>query len=332
MARGCRRVNVCIAKHGEIGRNGKVLLKQKRLEWWRFVTPRYWLIWGALALLRLIVLLPYTWQCALGRVTGRLMGRLARRRRKIALVNLTICFPDLDDTARQELLRKHFESIGISLIDMAICWWGNDRRLKSICQVEGLDYLNAAQAQGHGVLLFVGHFTSLELVARLLSLHIPDIRFIFRRHNNPLVDAIQYAAHLRHVEEVIPNSDTRGMIKALRSRRTLYYLPDQDYHGKLSTFVSFFGHDASTTTATTQLARRTGAAVVPMMPMRLPGNAGYLLNFYPPLDPFPGEDEVADTQLMMSVLEDQIRLGPEQYLWVHRRFKSRPTGEASPYL
>ena len=309
-----------------------VLLKQKRLEWRCYVAPRYWPIWLALAVMRVIVLLPYSWQCALGRAMGRLIARIARRRRQIALVNLTLCFPELDDMARQALLRRHFESIGISLVDMAICWWGSDCRLRAICQVEGLDHLEAAQASGHGVLLFVGHFTSLELVARLLSLHIPGIRFIFRRHNNPLVDAVQYAAHLRHVEEVIPNSDTRGMMKALRSRRTLYYLPDQDYHGKLSTFVSFFGHAASTTTATTQLARRTGASVVPMMPMRLSGNAGYRLRFYPPLDPFPSEDEDVDTQLMMTTLEDQIRLAPEQYLWVHRRFKSRPAGEASPYV
>jgi len=281
--------------------------------------------------MRAIVLLPYPWQCALGRATGRLLGRMAGRRRRVARINIGMCFPELDEAARRNLLRQHFESIGVSLIDMAICWWGSDRRLRSICQVEGLEHLKSEQAQGHGVLLFVGHFTSLELVARFLSLHIPDIRFIFRRHNNPLIDAVQYAAHLRHVEEVIPNSDTRGMIKALRAGRTLYYLPDQDYHGKLSTFVSFFGHAASTTTATTQLARRTGAAVVPMMPMRMPDNVGYRLTFYPRLEPFPTEDEAADTQLMMSTLEAQIRLAPEQYLWVHRRFKSRPEGEDSPY-
>lgn len=304
---------------------------QKKLEWRRYLAPRYWPFWVALAVMRAIVPLPYTWQCALGRGTGRLVGRMAGRRRRVASINLAMCFPELDETARADLVRRHFESIGVSLIDMAICWWGSDRRLRAICQVEGLDHLKAAEAEGHGVLLYVGHFTSLELVARLLSLHIPEIRFIFRRHNNPLIDAVQYAAHLRHVEEVIPNSDTRGMIKALRGGRTLYYLPDQDYHGKLSTFVSFFGHLASTTTATTQLAKRTGAAVVPMMPLRLPGNAGYRLIFQPRLDPFPGQDEVADTQLMMRILEAQIRSAPEQYLWVHRRFKSRPEGDSSPY-
>ncbi|MBI1194962.1 MAG: LpxL/LpxP family Kdo(2)-lipid IV(A) lauroyl/palmitoleoyl acyltransferase [Gammaproteobacteria bacterium] len=307
-------------------------MTQKRLEWWRFLAPRYWPIWVALAVMRSIVPLPYAWQCALGRGIGRLVGRLASRRRRVAAINLAMCFPDLDDAARADLVGRHFESIGVSLVDMAICWWGSDRRLRAICQVEGLDHLKSAEAEGHGVLLYVGHFTSLELVARLLSLHIPEIRFIFRRHNNPLIDAVQYAAHLRHVEEVIPNSDTRAMIKALRAGRTLYYLPDQDYHGKLSAFVSFFGHQASTTTATTQLAKRTGASVVPMMPLRLPDDAGYRLIFHPRLEPFPGLDEVADTQLMMNILESQIRLAPEQYLWVHRRFKSRPEGESSPYL
>ncbi len=298
---------------------------------WRFLAPRYWPLWLALAAMRLLASLPYRWQLWWGRGLGKLLLRLATRRREVAAVNLKICFPELDDDARQRLLEAHFASLGISVSEIALCWWGRSERLQDLCEVRGWEHLEAALARGKGVILCVGHFTDIELAVRLLSLRLPTLRVSFRRHNNPLMYEIQRRAHERIVDAIVPNDNMRLLLKTLRSNYPLYYLPDQDYHGRLSTFVDFFGHPASTTTATTHICARTGAAVVPLLPERLADGRGYRLTFSPALEDFPGQDEVTDTRRIMAILEEQIRQAPEQYLWVHRRFKSVPPGEKSPY-
>ncbi len=306
-------------------------MKPGRPAWRRFLAPRYWALWAGFGIMRLLLLLPYAWQLRLGRGVGALLYRLGRRRRHIAEINLALCFPDLDDAARERLLRAHFASLGMSVVETALCWWGDDDRLRSLCRYDGLEHLEAALARGKGVIVYVGHFTDIELGVRLLALAVPSLRVSFRRHNNPLFREIQTRAHRRFVADLVPNDDMRRLLRTLRAGHPLYYLPDQDYHGRLSAFVEFFGRPASTTTATTHICRRTGAAVVPMLPERLPDAEGYRLTIYPALDGFPGEDEVEDTQRLMSILEGQIRRIPEQYLWVHRRFKTPPPGGVSPY-
>ncbi len=299
--------------------------------WWRFVSANYWPLWLALAMMRLLVLFPYRWQLAVGKLLGRALIRLAGRRREVARINLEICFPELDGLARQQLLQDHFISLGISVVEIALCWWGRSERLQTMVEIQGQEYLDAALAKGKGVIICVGHFTDIELAVRLLSLQLPSLRVSFRRHNNPLMYEIQRRAHERIVDAIVANDNMRFLLKTLRSNHPLYYLPDQDYHGRLSTFVDFFGHPASTTTATTHICARTGAAVVPMLPQRLSDGRGYRLTFSPALTDFPGSNEVTDTRRLMAVLEKQIRQAPEQYLWVHRRFKSTASGESAPY-
>ena len=304
---------------------------EEAFDWRRFMAPRYWPLWAVFAGMRLLLGLPYAWQLQIGRGLGALLHRFGGRRRHIAEVNLGLCFPELDEAARARLVRAHFASLGMSVVETALCWWGRDDRLRALCHVEGLEHLEAALAEGKGVIVCVGHFTHIELGVRLMALAEPSLCVSFRRHNNPLFYAIQTRAHRRFVADIVPNDDMRRLLRTLRAGRPLYYLPDQDYHGRLSTFVDFFGHPASTTTATTHICRRTGARVVPMQPERLPGAKGYRLTIHPALEDFPGEDEVEDTQRLMAILEAQVRETPEQYLWVHRRFKTPPPGQDNPY-
>ncbi len=302
-----------------------------RLVWWKYLAPGFWPVWAALALLRPVVYLPYSWQNAIGKGLGRLAYLFVKKRRHIASVNIDICFPDLDERQREAMLKSHFESVGMAITDTVLCWWGSDRKLRSICRFRGVECLERARKGGRGVLLSSGHFTSVELMTRLLSLHVPGLRLFYRPNNNPLINAIQYAAYIRNSVQFVNHTDTRTMLRGLKQGQVFYYLPDQDYHGKLSAFVSFFGYPAATTTGASQITRLSGAAVVPFFPKRIAGAAYFEMTFYPELDGFPCGDEIKDTQSLMSVLEGMVREVPEQYLWIHRRFKSRPQGSVSPY-
>lgn len=291
--------------------------------------PRYWPTWIALGLLRLAALLPIRLQWALGRWLGRRMLRLASRRRRIAEINLAMCFPDLDQAERGRLLARHFESLGTGFLETALSWWGGERRLGRLMQVDGLEHLEAAQSRGHGVLIVAAHFTTLEIGARLLALAVP-LHPMYRPHNNPLFEQIQGRARTRQSAGAIPRGDIRATVRTLKANRAVWYAPDQDFGRRQSIFVPFMGIPAATLTATSRLAKMSGAVVVPMTQERLPGG-GYRVVLEPALDGFPSGDEEADARRLNAVFERWIRERPADYLWVHRRFKTRPEREPSPY-
>ena len=274
--------------------------------------------------------LPYSWQMALGRALGRIMGRLAVARRHIARINLSLCFPELSATQRERLLAHHLESMGMGLMETAISWWTPTERLQPLVQVEGLEHLKAALQEGHGAILLIGHFTTIELTTRLMAMLTP-LYVAYRQHKNPLYQAMMERAHRSHCEGIIPHTDLRTMFRVLKRNQALWYLPDQNYAGKHSAFVPFFGVSASTITATSRIAKTSGAQVIPVFAQRLPDEAGYRITLQAPLEDFPGEDDVSDAARIMRLIEGHVRLIPEQYLWVHRRFKTRPPGEKSAY-
>jgi KDO2-lipid IV(A) lauroyltransferase len=274
--------------------------------------------------------LPYGWQMGLGRALGRLMGRFGAERKHIAQVNLTLCLPELSDAERERLLTRHLESVGMAMIETAISWWTPTERLRALGQVQGLEYLHSALQKGHGAILLLGHFTTMEVIARLLALHTP-LFVTYRQNKNLLYDYMLTRAHRNHCAATVPHTDLRTMYQALKSNQSLWYSPDQNYAGKHSAFVPFFGIPASTITATTRIAKTSGAPVIPVLAQRLPDNAGYRITLQAPLADIPSEDEVRDAARILKVIEAHVRQIPEQYLWVHRRFKTRPRGEKAVY-
>lgn len=296
----------------------------------RILSVRYWPAWLGLGLLRCLCRLPYAWQTAVGRLLGRVALHLARRRRHIAEVNLALCFPGLTAGERHRLLKAHFASLGIGVLEMAMSWWGTDRQLRKLATMEGLHNLQAALGGGRGVILLSAHFTTLEIGGRLLSLSVP-FHVLYRDHKNLALDAVMRAARTRNFETAIPRGDLRGMLNSLRRNVPVWYAPDQDHGVGHGLFVPFFGVPAATLTAISRLARLSGAAVVPFFQTRLPGNRGYRLTLFPALEHFPGASVERDLRRVNGLIEAWVREQPEQYLWVHRRFKTRPPDMPAVY-
>jgi KDO2-lipid IV(A) lauroyltransferase len=274
--------------------------------------------------MRASVWLPYGWQLGLAKGMGGLMFRIARNRRSYARANLAACFPQRSETEIDALLRAHFAALGASLAEMALGWFASPGKLASLTRIVGEQHLNEALQRGKGVILYTAHFTTLEVCGPTLKQLCPDLCAMYRPHRNLLLDDVFRRGRLRSASEVIAKDNVRAMIRCLKRNGVVWYAPDQSYRGKQSELVEFFGEPAMTNVATSQLARLTGAAVVPYFPRRLPGNAGYELVFGPRLEDFPGEDPIADATRLNRLLEDHIQSCPEQYYWVHRKFKGRP--------
>lgn len=297
-----------------------------------FLNPRYWPLWLGLGLLWLLVQLPYGVLLRLAQGLGWIFYHVARQRRAIARRNLELCFPQLDERARDRLLRRNFASSAMALLEMAMSWWWPRRRLARLAHIEGLEHLQAAQRDGQGVILMALHFTTLEIGAALLGQR-HTIDGMYRQHKNPLFDFIQRSGRERHNLDAtaIEREDVRTMLKVLRAGRAIWYAPDQDYGAKQSLFVPLFGIPAATVTATTKFARLGRARVLPFTQERLADGSGYRLVIHPPLADFPGESEEADCLRINRWVERCVSQLPEQYLWAHRRFKTRPPGEPKLY-
>jgi len=295
-----------------------------------YLHPRYWLLWLGLGVMRLIALLPYRVQMAIGWLLGKFMYRFFPERRTYATINLELCFPEMAATQRQELLIKHFDSLGKGMIETAIAWWTPVNRLVKLQSIDGLKHFDEALDKGNGVILLGAHFTTLEIGVRLLALHRP-YRAMYREHNNPLFDAIMRKRRESYLEMMHERKDVRGTLRSLKDSKVIWYAADQDYGRKHSVFAPFFGVPAALITATARLSKLSGAPVVPFFQTRREDGSGYDLKILPPLKNFPSDDDVNDATIINHVIEEEIRLQPSQYLWVHRRFKTQPEGMKRPY-
>jgi KDO2-lipid IV(A) lauroyltransferase len=297
-----------------------------------FLHPRFWPLWLGLGGLWLVVQLPYGALLRLGRWLGLGMYRVASERRRVAARNLELCFPQMPPVERKRLLKENFASTGIAFFEMAMSWWWPQKRLAKLAHIEGLEHLQAAQRDGEGAILMALHFTTLEIGAALLGQR-HTIDGMYREHRNALFDFVQRQGRERHNLDslAVEREDVRGMIKLLRKGRAIWYAPDQDYGAKQSIFVPLFGIEAATVTATTHFARLGKARVIPFTQRRLEDGSGYRLVLHPPLEGFPGEGEAADALRINQWVEQAVTECPEQYLWAHRRFKSRPAGAPKLY-
>jgi Kdo2-lipid IVA lauroyltransferase/acyltransferase len=293
--------------------------------------PRYWPTWFAFGLWRLVTQLPFPVLLALGKAIGLLVYSFPSRRKIIARRNIEICFPELSQAQQQAMLRANFINSGIALMEVGIAWWWSKKRFAKLLQFEGLEHLEAVK--GRGVMLLGIHYTTLEVGAAAMA-SVWEMDGMYRAHGNPVYDFLQARGRLHQAKGdcvVYERRDVRGTIKALKNGRSLWYGPDQDYGLKQGLFAPFFGIEAATVYATARFSEKTGAAVVPFNHVRLPGSQGYKITVLPALEQFPVGDDLIDASRINRLIEEFVRLCPEQYLWVHRRFKNRPPGEQDVY-
>ncbi|HET7330723.1 LpxL/LpxP family Kdo(2)-lipid IV(A) lauroyl/palmitoleoyl acyltransferase [Dyella sp.] len=292
--------------------------------------PRHWPAWLGVGAMWLAAHLPGRLPWRLGRVLGALAVRIRNQRRRIAERNIALCFPGLDAAAQRHLLDAHMRDLGMMMMEFTMGWLGSDRAIARIpARIEGLGHLQAAQARGQGVLLVGGHFSHLELCARLVSARIP-IAGMYRRMDSEVFEWVVLRARLHYAQAMFDKDDLRGTVKYLRDGGVLWYAPDQDMRSKDNVFVPFFDVPAATITATHHLARMGRAQVIPFFHHRLQ-DGSYVLRLEAPLDPFPTDDVTADTARVNQAIERMVREAPAQYLWVHKRFKTRSGGMPSVY-
>ncbi|MDF3982598.1 LpxL/LpxP family Kdo(2)-lipid IV(A) lauroyl/palmitoleoyl acyltransferase [Luteibacter sp. PPL201] len=295
------------------------------------LAPRHWPAWVGVGVIWLIARLPFRWLMRLGRLAGRLALHLNRERRRIAATNIALCFPELDPASQQALVRANLCDVGMMLVEFALGWMGSRRAIGRVpVTVEGLEHLQAARDAGRGVLLVGGHFSHLELCARLVSQRI-RIAGMYRRMDSDVFEFAVLRARLDYADAMFDKDDIRGTVKYMKAGGTVWYAPDQDMRSKDNVFVPFFGVPAATITATHHLARLSNAVVIPFFHRRLPGDTGYALRLGAPLEGIPSKDAAADTARVNAQIEQMVREAPEQYLWVHKRFKTRPPGEPKLY-
>ncbi len=288
--------------------------------------PRYWLVWLGLGLLRLTASLPWRLQMALGKGLGIVFYTLLKKRRKICCINLELVFPHLTLNERKALNQQHFISLAQGFLEASLSWWGSDQTLKPLLHTEGEEHLTEALKKGENILLLSAHFTSLELGGRLLTLLYPELQLhvVYRPHQNKLIEHQIAKVRTKRYGKAITNAQIREMLKSLKSGFPLWYAQDQSYRGKNSVVVPFFGIPTSTNSATSRFAKLSGATVIPFFTVRLGDkNDGYLLRFLPPINDFPGKNAEQDTTRINQLIESQVKEFPEQYLWTHKRFKSK---------
>ncbi len=291
---------------------------------YRFWQPRYWPLWIGIGALRLMVLLPFRVQLRIGRVLGRLLFAIAPKRRRITEINLRICFPELDDSAVRKLVRAHGASLGFSALEIGLALWGSYSRIEKLMTIKGLENLTTPLENGHGVVVLSGHFPAMELIGRVIKTSFPNMAGMYRPLKNPLIDQLLRRARGKAASTLIPKDGVRQMIRLIRKGVPVWYASDQSYDRANSALVPFFNEPAMTNTALTNIVQMGKALVVPFFPRRLADGSGYECVFLPALEDFPTNDPVADAKRVNELLAEWIRKAPEQYYWVHRRFKNRP--------
>ncbi len=298
----------------------------------RLLGPLHWPAWLGLGLLWSLSRLPYRTLMRTGRGLGWLVARIPGSRRRTAARNLELCFPHLDRHEHAALLEQSLRDVGLMLVEFALAWMGSGKAIARVpVTIEGLEHVAAATARGQGVLLTGAHFSHLELAGRLLiERGGVELAGMYREHGDAAFEWAIRRKRLHYAASMFTKNEVRACVRYMKAGGRIWYAPDQDMRGKDTAFVPFFGISASTLTATHHLARLSGACVIPFFHRRL-ADGGYALRLEAPLADFPGKDVITDTTRINAMIERMAREAPSQYLWIHRRFKSRPPGEAPLY-
>jgi KDO2-lipid IV(A) lauroyltransferase len=290
---------------------------------------------AARALLGLVWLLhwlPLGLQAVLGRAIGRLLYRFGRGRREVALRNLELCMPAMPVTEREALVREHFQWLGRSLLERGLLWYASPARLKGLIHVEGDVHL--AERSERPVMWLVPHFMALDVAGAATQLFQTRwVASIYQAQSNEVLDAAMRAGRLRFgCGEVFSRHESAlPLVRAVKKGAAFFNLPDMDFGARDAAFVPFFGVPAATLLAPSRLARSLKMIVQPVVAETLPGGQGYRVRFLPAWPDWPSDDPVADATRMNAWIETEIRRCPAQYLWVHKRFKTRPEGAPPVY-
>lgn len=296
-----------------------------------FLLPKYWLTWIGVLIMYSITWLPYKFQLFLGRQIGKLLFKIGSSRKRVASRNLELCFPDMDEQEREQLLRKNFESTGIALLETGMGWWWPDWRIKRKFTVTGLEHLEQAKAKGEKVFILAMHYLSAEIIGRGFG-HSHPLVIFYRPHNNQLMEFFQFRGRGRSNKYMLGKRDVKGLIKAIRMGESSIYLPDQDYGRNRSVFVPFFDvKETASTTGTLIFARQPKTKTFMLIPQRNDDGSGYTIEITPALNDFPTDDDIKDVTRVNHEVEKAVMRKPEQYMWLHRRFKTRPN-ENDPSL
>lgn len=289
----------------------------------KFAPLRYAVAWLGYAWMRLVVRLPPGAQRAMGRALGRAAYAVLRDRRRVAARNIDTCLAELPAAERARILEAHFESLGRSIVEMAMGWFGPPEAVRARVDIEGAQHLEAALAKGRGVILFSAHFTTFEFFWPALRPLCTQLCGMYKSQRNPVMNKIMNRGRGRYYDVLFEKDNVRKLVRCLRENAVVWYASDQSYGGKGSVLIPFFGEPAMTNTAIGRIARTSGAAVLPYFCRRLPTER-YVMSIGAPLAGLPSGDDVADTRALTKLLEDYVRLCPEQYWWIHQRFKGRP--------
>lgn len=287
--------------------------------------PAFWPTWLGVGVGWIVARLPLSVIFTLGRVLGWCMYRLARGRRRVTETNIARCFPELDPAEQRAMVARVFEQVGIGAVEQTLPWLNPKRNLSSHFRIEGLEHLQNAVARGRGVLLIGAHYATLDVISQGLS-ECGPIDLMYRYNKNPVLEWLQVRGRKHFFDGVVEREDARQVLRRLKQGRVIWYAADQDYGRKHSVFAPFFGVPAATIVATSRFARLNNSPVLLLRQTRDLAARCWVISFSPEVDGFPSDDDERDAARMNSLLEAQIRLFPDQYLWLHKRFKTQPEG------
>lgn len=281
-------------------------------------------------LLWLLHFLPFRALVWIGNALGLLLYALAARRRRIATINLALCFPDMSDAERTRLVRDHFKLFARGIVERSILWWSSAARIGSLIRVEGAEHFDAVKRKP--AILLTAHFVGMDAGGQWITLHADAVCMYANQKSRYVTELLlEKRARFGNQRLYSRQQGLRAIVKAMRKGYPFTYASDQDQGVKEGAFIPFFGVPAATITSVPRIAQMTGASVVPWITRVLPGAAGYVLTFYPPWENYPSGDDIADARRVNEFIEQRVLEMPEQYFWVHRRFKTRPEGEAKLY-
>jgi KDO2-lipid IV(A) lauroyltransferase len=280
----------------------------------------------------LLRFLPLPALAVIGGAFGRLLFLFGRRRRNVARINLELCFPEATAIEREKLAKDHFRVLGRSILERGLFWWSRRERLERMIRLKGAEKLRAQLDAGRPVILLAPHFVGLDAGGVAVAMRFDSLS-MYARQTNPVFDRLLLDGRHRFGDQLLltRQDGIRAAVKAMKSGRPFYYLPDLNTRRREAVFVPFFGVSAATTDGLSRLARVAGAAVLTCVTRVLPGGQGYITEIGDAWENFPTADATADTARMNAWIESAVRAMPEQYYWVHRRFKTRPVGEVKPY-
>ncbi len=303
-------------------------MTQRRSESSHLAHPKHWPTWFGLGLFWLLNLLPWSIKRALATVLGTFIYFVIPIRRRVTLINLKLAFPDKSESERRSLARAHYRSLALGLFETCAAWWSPLDRLPPF-KIIGREHLATAAAAGKGALVVTAHVTILEIGARIVNEQI-EFNALYRDPNNPAIAAIMRGNREKHLKTAIHFDDLRGLLRVLKQGGLVWYAPDQGKKTKMSEILPFFGEPAITNVATSRIAQMSGCRVIPYFAHRLP-DGSYELHVFPPWENFPSGDHTADALRVNHFIEEQVKRAPEQYFWVHKRYKRRGEGYPDVY-